>query len=214
MRILKPHQNQGFTIVELMIATTVFSVILMIATFGLLQVGRMYYKGITMSRVHETTRTVMSEIAQNIQYSGTSISGTTAASPGVNKLCLGNRRYSYIEGRLVSETPTAGQFENALVQDIVANCASSSGQVINVINPTLTAGSKELLQPGMRLSRLSVTDLGNGLYSIVVRVVYGTDELLENPNATNAQCRNLAIGSRFCAAAQLETTVLKRVNVE
>src|SRR3990172_9120101 len=70
----------GFTIVELMIATTIFSVILLIVTFGMLQIGRTYYKGITLTKTQNAARSIIDTISQDIQFSGEgvtdSVSGT------------------------------------------------------------------------------------------------------------------------------------------
>jgi hypothetical protein len=49
-----------------------------------------------------------------------------------------------------------------------------------------------------------------GLYSIDVRVVYGDDDLLINPTATNATCK-VGSGSQFCAVSELSTVVQQRI---
>lgn len=209
------NSQQGFTILELMIATLVFSVILLIATFSLLQVGRMFYKGVTLSRTQGVARSVMAEIAQNIQFSGGQISAPAYSTPGVkDKICIGNRRYSFVKGRQMSETPTAGQVRHALVVDEpTTNCFSAAAQDVDLPNPVLSNTSIELLQPGMRLSNLHVADKGNGLWEITLRIVSGENDLLENQDSEDANCRNLRLGSQFCAAVELKTTVLKRINL-
>lgn len=209
-------KQNGFTILELMIATAIFSVILLIATYGLLQVGRMFYKGITVSRTQETARALMEEISQNIQFSGEQIVLPANNPPGnLDKFCIGSRRYSFIRGHMMSNNPTAGQYKNAIVVDQgVANCTTASPQDISVVSPTLTSSSKELLQPGMRLSEMTITDRTNGLYEIRIKVITGDDGLLDNPNASNANCKLVRLGSQFCAVSELTTTVLKRVNVD
>ncbi len=61
MKQLKPH---GFTIIELLIATTIFSVVLLLAASGLLYIGRLYYKGLTSSATQEAARNIMQELTQ------------------------------------------------------------------------------------------------------------------------------------------------------
>lgn len=56
----------GFTIVELMIATVVFSVILILITTGIIQIGKAYYKGIIGSRTQETARKITDEVGRSI----------------------------------------------------------------------------------------------------------------------------------------------------
>lgn len=212
---ISKRQN-GFTILELMIATAVFSVILLIATFGLLQVGRMFYKGITVSRTQEAARALMEEISQNIQFSGEQIVLPANNPPGnLDKFCIGSRRYSFIKGYMMSNNPTAGQFKDAIVVDQgVANCTTAPPQDISVVAPVLTNSSKELLQPGMRLSEMTITDRSGGLYEIHIKIINGEDDLLNNPNANNASCKLVRAGSQFCAVSELTTTVLKRVNID
>ena len=70
-RIKQPNihlSEKGFTLLELMIATTIFSTILLLLTFGLLNIGKGYYKGKNTVRTQEVARRVMDEITQAIRY--------------------------------------------------------------------------------------------------------------------------------------------------
>lgn len=66
---LPTRNSEGFTLVELMIATSIFSVILLLLTFGLLGIGQNYYKGRNSVRTQDTARRIMDEISQAIQFS-------------------------------------------------------------------------------------------------------------------------------------------------
>src|SRR5690606_22524615 len=83
--------QKGFTIVELMIATSVFSVVLLLCTYGLLAIGRSYYKGVTISRTQETARLIVDDVAEAIQFNG----GAVVLNPAGRMYCIGSRRYSY-----------------------------------------------------------------------------------------------------------------------
>lgn len=205
------HRDQrAFTIIELMIATVVFSVILLMATYGLLQVGRMFYKGVTISRTQEAARTLMEEITQSIQFSGEQIvEPQNTGSLTLDRFCIGSRRYSFMRGRQITSAINSAR---AIVVD---EGLSSCGAAQDISNLTsLTPTSRELLQPGMRLSELTITPLNNGLYEVYVRVVNGDDDLLNNPALADANCLNIRQGSQFCAVSEFRTTVLKRINVE
>jgi len=41
--------------------------------------------------------------------------------------------------------------------------------------------------------------------------VYGYNDLLNNPTATNASCRGVRAGTQFCSISELSTVVVKRV---
>lgn len=201
------NRQAGFTIIELLIATAVFATVLLLCTMGLLQVGRMYYKGITMTRTQETARTIMDEIAQGIQFSGGSVLQDTTTS----KICIGNKRFSYLLDTVLTNSPTAGDesYHVLVVDSQESNCVTADAQDIN--QTTLTSSSKELLAPKMRLNKLLIDPKGSGLYEITVRVIYGETDLLESDHST---CKSGSRGSQFCAFAELKTTVKKRLNVE
>ncbi len=66
---INTHQNKkGFTIVELMIATVVFTLVLLMASAAIIEVGKKYYKGITYARTQEVARSVVEEISQSLQF--------------------------------------------------------------------------------------------------------------------------------------------------
>lgn len=60
--------SKGFTLTELMIATTIFSTILLLLTLGLLNIGKNYYKSRNTVRTQEVARRVLDEISSSIQF--------------------------------------------------------------------------------------------------------------------------------------------------
>jgi prepilin-type N-terminal cleavage/methylation domain-containing protein len=96
------HQKgaDGFTIVELLIASAVFSIVLMIALLGFLQVGRLFYKGIANAQTQNVLRDVVTDISNSLQNtsSDAAVQGPyTWPSPngGYSYFCIGNTRYTY-----------------------------------------------------------------------------------------------------------------------
>lgn len=215
------NSTKGFTIVELMIATAVFSVLLLVITFGIVQVSRVYYKGITESNTQDVARRVSDIVTQSIQFSGGDISVTDpGAVPGSSyQFCLGNEQFSYTLGYQVSDSPDSALFQthHALVQRTLAGCTAGSTPQ-NVRNESVVG--KELLEPRMRLAKLGVSQVGAGLYKVDVRVVFGDDDLLFSPSdpsspqgatRSDAVCRSATAGTQFCAVSELSTIVRKRV---
>ena len=216
-----PGPTAGFTILELLIATMVFAVVLLLITVGILQIARVYYKGITEANTQSTARTIMDEIAQAIQFSGGTV-GATATSPvsGTDyAFCINNTQVSYKLGSQVKNNPSASdQSWHAIVSRIVSGCTGLGAQTLG--NQSLLSGSRELMGENMRLANLDVDSLGNNRYRIVVRVVYGDSDLLYSPSAptdsagatrADAACRAIRAGTQFCAVSELSTTVVKRV---
>lgn len=204
-----PPDNQGFTIIELLIATLVFSTILLLVTYGVIRISRLYYRGVITSRTQQTARSVIDEISQTIQFSGVTPSETPAPNTGIDQaFCLNGKRYSYRLGRQLRDSLG----NHVLVVDTPPCSASPAPSSQDLGGASLTADSKELLGPFMRLSKLSVTNAGADLWKVTVKVTYGDDDLLTDSTDPDTVC-NLAVkGSEFCATSELTTTVQRRLN--
>lgn len=198
--------NKGFTIVELMISTMVFGTVLVLVTTAILQITRVYYKGVTQANTQSVARNIIDMISQGIQFNG----GDVTETPGsFNAFCVGNQQYSYVLGKeLVDAAPASAQTWHALVVNDKPGCTSSTAG--SSMTTQATAG-RELLQPGMRLSKMSVQNLGPNLYKITVKVVSGADDILQNPTSDAAACAKMSAGTQFCAVSELTTVVTKRV---
>jgi prepilin-type N-terminal cleavage/methylation domain-containing protein len=201
--------SEGFTIIELMIATMVFGVILLVVATAVMEFSHIYYKGVTEDTVQTTARNVVDTIGQNIQLDGGNVIPGTAY--GISSdYCIGDQRYSYLLGHELADVPTGTQYPHALVVDSIAGCGSST-QAQDLTSTSITAGSRELLAPNMRLSAFAINSLGNGLYQVHVKIVYGDDDLLVDPTGTDATCQNVYSGTQFCAIADVSTTVIRRI---
>jgi prepilin-type N-terminal cleavage/methylation domain-containing protein len=208
---LKQGNQRGFTIMEVMIATIVFGVVLIAITTAIMNFTRVYYKGVTESSVQDTARTISDLIAQGIQFNGGDIATTGSPSAGASaKFCIGGKRYSYQLGYKVTDAShsTGNLRYHGIVVDDFSSC-STSASVQNMDSATVTG--RELLSPNMRLATMSVTNVSGDLYKIRVKVVYGDDDLLNNPTASNATCKDIRFGTQFCAVSDITTTVVKRV---
>lgn len=218
---METRRQQGFTILELMIATMVFSVVILLVTAGILQISRVYYKGLTESTTQSTARNIIDTLAQAIQFSGAEITETSGSDPGVDySFCIGNKQYSYRLGSQVMDNPEASdQAWHALVERTVSgSCSGIEPQALNTEN----VDGRDLVGQRMRLAKLAVEDLGADRYRITVRIVYGDADLLRSPSNPNssievaamqpdATCQSVRAGTQFCASSELSTVVVKRV---
>jgi prepilin-type N-terminal cleavage/methylation domain-containing protein len=204
----KRSQQKGFTVVELMISTAIFSVLLVVILTAISQIGRMYYKGVTSSRTQEVSRTIVERITQEIQYSGSETwnSPTSASNATQNVLCVGNSRFFWVTNRPKSNTDY-GLWTDDGNTGAVGSC--SPGTAI----PTAATNSRELLSDGMRIVNFSVTSSGTDLWTVRLRVVYWTgpdSELDTSGGVANATCRG-GEGATFCSVSDLSSTVYKRL---
>ncbi len=207
----------GFTIVELMIATLVFSVILLIITSGVIHFTTAYYKGINSSTTQNVARNIVDTVAQAIQFSGDMPTKSPIISP-TKWVCIGNQQFTY---QLGGQLPTA-PYALSQISNTVCNSPSPPP-------PT------ELLQAHMRLAQFSVDllpgDITGTVWTVTAKLAYGDNDLLCAPKSYIGSCAagaaklsdaQLAVadvtcksttGSQFCDVAGLSTTVKRRLNI-
>lgn len=225
--------KKGFTIIELMVATMVFSIILVIALTAIVQVSRAYYKGVTRSRTQETARNLMNEISQSIQLSGSDISISNPSNPGPNiainsratgvgVFCAGNKQYTYAIDRKVAETTDESQknVNNAVISQDVP-CVSSLTPA-NLDN-ALTGSQRGVLGENMRLTKFNVERVNPSspaivigtaeLWRVTISLAYGDQDLLDyvdDSGANRVVCK-AQIGAEFCSIVELSTIVARRI---
>ena len=196
--------NRGFTLIELMIAAGIFAVILLGAAGALTQISRLYYKGIISSRTQNVSRTVIDEISRSIQFTPDDPVFVTDPMGDPNKaaLCINKDRYNINLNVQLNDT------DYVLLKDKTP----STGCDLSAPDP---ANGEELLENRMRLTEFVVTGpVGNNLWDIGIKVVYGDDELLNNVGEPNVSCRGSATGSQWCSVSGLKTKVYKRVQAQ
>ncbi len=213
LRIDKGNQR-GFTIIELMVSTLVFSVILTVVTMGVISFSNRYYKGVHTSATQSVARNIMDTIAQGIQF-GPAIVTPSGAN---NFLCAGGNVFLF-DNNGVMFTGIAGQ-RGVYV-------TPKTGDVC--VNQALTGG-RQLLGNRMRVTSLSVSPLAGvaNMYQVNVVVAYGEDNVLCAPSLPQ-QCQITAnytapsfinrpdvackpgSGNQYCAVSRLQASVQKRV---
>ncbi len=205
--------QSGFTIVELMIATLIFSVILVVITVGVVTFTNDYYKGINSSTTQNAARSIIDTVAQAVQFNDTAVN-PVPLPPGGTTYCIGGEQFDFLIGKELGVDTTKSIWESP--------AASTGGGCTSIPNPN--ANSKELLAPKMRLVTFSINSLTTNLYTIDVRVAYGDNDLLCAPISHPGSCTSTTsalldnqlttsdvtckprVGSQFCAVSDLTTT--------
>lgn len=216
---IKNRQQAGFTIVELMIATAVFAVVLLLCATAILQVGRMYYKGITINRVQDNARVVADDVAQAIRFGSKITAGNfrrVAGTPGATQaLCLGEIRYTYITSQSLGTG--AGQSRHVLWKDRVSFSDPCTTLLnLNSASPSVGQGGQELVGTTMRVPVFTAELAGlppNEIYDIAVTVSYGLDDVFVTDPAFPpfSVCIGSDVGGQFCAASIVTTNAVKRL---
>ena len=223
---MQQDPQSGFTLIALLIASSVFSVILLLCTFGLVRIGQVYYKGTNMSHTQATLRAIVDDVTQAIEYGGQT-TNSTPITPSLGttlSACFGNHRYSYVLSRQLSNTSnSSGHTGHALlVDDYEGACPlTASSDMSSSPGSTLTSGTKEMLTPGMTLFVFDVQQDASGLYNVHIKIGIGDSDLFtDNTNAANltfqnihpdsARCRG-GSGQQYCAVAEVRTKVKVKV---
>jgi prepilin-type N-terminal cleavage/methylation domain-containing protein len=224
---MKSNSEAGFTVLELMIATAVFSVVLLLLMISIIEVGRMYFKGITSSTTQGTARAAIDDITQTIQYgkvSFVSTGGPTASGSAIlHSYCFNNMRFTYTINTQLETTPSgAGQFTHALWRDLYndGGCPPLDlGDPAAVANSKTNRKGHELLGDHMRLTNFTIVPdsvSGSNLIHVSLWVAYGDDDLLVPALAPDtAGSRHCVVshdGGQFCSFSELETDVVKRLH--
>jgi prepilin-type N-terminal cleavage/methylation domain-containing protein len=214
--------QSGFTVVELMIATVVSSLILVVITVGIVRFTSDYYKGVNVSSTQATTQNAIDAVAQAIQFNANS---TVATDGSQGIFCAGNQVFLYTMGKALNAAPSATNWGLYQLNNPSSNC----------IIPADTSGGTELLGPNMRLGIMNLSEIGStNVWQLDIRVAYGDADLLCrtgisgtskgscNTGATDYASSDIIqgsdltckirIGSQFCSVVHLSTAIGQRVN--
>lgn len=192
--------TKGFTVIELLISTVVFSLVLLILTGAIIQFNRLYYKGVVDTKTQEATRSITDDITRNIQFSADATNVAQATIPpdppsNDGYICAGGYVYKYFTRQLVESGPALRKYKSD-------TCAAPT-TTTEPGNPNGT----ELLGANMFLQNITLA--GTGPYTLTVQVGYGA---LAEHNAGNGSCLfAVRVGGQFCAYHDLTVSVVRRL---
>ncbi len=198
--------QRGFTIPELLIATAVFSVVLVAAMTVFFTIGHLFFKGVTITQTQQAAKKVLDSISSDIGDSTNVGAPTASAKPGVNWLCIDSARYTYTKKQVDLDqhdyTDKFGLYrETTRPGTACSDPFGAGGTAINANND-----AEELLSNKMRLSNLAVS-CNQTLCDLDVVVSYGDDDLFNNAALAVPACKPGLTSSQFCAVTNLSTSV-------
>ncbi|MFO0887282.1 MAG: type II secretion system protein [Candidatus Nomurabacteria bacterium] len=216
---MRINKQNGFTIVELLIASAVFSFVILGASVAIIQISRLYYKGIIVSNTQTSAKAILDSITQAIQYESATIVGKDDASTvslgdapttnhDVSVVCIGNNRFTFVKG--VKQGSDTDNIKHAMWRDKIDNSGACSTGVPDLKSDP--SAGHDMLSDNMRVSKLEVNALkdsvGNetGLYEVKLTVIYGDDDLIDGD-----KCKGQVAGSQWCSAVNYSTIVFKRI---
>jgi prepilin-type N-terminal cleavage/methylation domain-containing protein len=227
----------GYTIVELMVATAIFSVILLLCATAMINIGNTYHKGIISSQTQDATRTITDELSSQVKFGGkTPVSGLAQTYGGltVRSFCIGEKRYSYALDTQVTDGLSSGTYVSAKKQALHAmwrdtaldpvSCppanltqtdpSSNTGTVTLPgpvqVNGNGVAGSGiEMIPLQTRLAAFSLTNVQASLWKLQIKLAFGDEDLLVRSGGHITGCVASNKGGNFCAISDLSTEVYR-----
>lgn len=234
---IRPAGEKGFTIIELMIATSVLSVMLVMTTIMMINIGNLYYKGINQARIQDNVRAITDELSKHLELGDSFFQVSNGAQTAY---CVGPVRYTFLLNKEIGTNTATPDFQSrhVLWRDANPTPGSCSGASLpNLSAATPSAGGTELVAPHTRLTNLTIS--GSSPYTITVGEAYGDNDLLCDNNTPNDCSRASSVftsvvprlaagtlsgpptrfdircrgntGQQFCATANLTTTVVRRL---
>lgn len=222
-------ETKGFTLIELMLAMTFISVLLVAIAMTTIQISNIYNKGITLREVNQAGRSISTELQRSIASSvpfdvtpKTPSSPPTSTSkfvsyPGGGRLCLGAYTYAWNYGSALAGGVGAPSIYNyytdgttvrfAKVQDAGGSlCANVSAKIDrSVSTDLLTTGDRNLVMQSFSISQTS-NDPGTSQAVYAISMVIGTNDR-QQLTTDSASCKSPAAGigdQDYCSVNQFD----------
>ena len=232
--------KSGFTIVELMIAISIFSGLLIIMVYSFLFSLDAFMKAYVSSKTQETLRNVDQSISTSINLGTNGVvylkpvqynisnGNYTITSQG---FCIGQYRYSYI---LSQESDSNGNYNyvnlsipilnHNLVQDVMTGGCNSNMSAQDLSSPLntsaqqLSSSSKELAGNNIGILSFSLSPtyaFGNTpVYNFLATFGYGNNLNVSydlSGNLSSSSCPGTFHGGNFCALSSFNDYINQRV---
>ncbi|MBI4034603.1 type II secretion system protein [Candidatus Saccharibacteria bacterium] len=214
--------SRGFTTVELIIASLVFSIVALVALSGFIEIGRLFYKGATQSANQATARLISNALRGDIASTAV-ISGPKSVQAGggvIKYYCVGNSRYTFILGQAVDLSNHDQNTKFGLLNDKLPGSSACANPFDPPSAVAIQDDAAELLGDKMRLNALcispnSAVSYGN-LYDVRVNLASGDDQYLSlSDDASPSSCESVQQAtcaaklsvSQYCANSELEFSV-------
>ena len=203
------HNQRGFTIVELMISISVFSVVIILASAAIITVGRQYQFGVSKTRILDASRELNQKISQDIAYSGAPVSDTEdLGTTGYKRVCIGGNRYLWKQAPNGS-TDNSAYVDSFTIQKIgdAITCDSTADLITNTQKP---------LPSGTVVTQFSISSTNPSDYKS--QFVFGDPDLLNGGSGYNKggvvgdnTCVAQVVGGSYCAVVDMNSTITRKV---
>lgn len=193
--------KKGFTIVELLIAISVFSMAIMLVTAVVLGIARQYQKASYTVQLNDASRNIHEMLAKDSNYGDSSpVRGT-----GGNKTWVCSNGVMYAWPNTVDGAIGNGLFRYEPTPTETCDATSASASTAAI---AITDGVNLLPKNGF-VANFSIDDsIGGGVSQILTNFRVGTaDMFTESDNPAGSNCLPTLKGGDFCAVVQYNSVV-------
>ena len=222
-RVDNIRRESGFTLIELMLAMTFISLLLVAIAMTTIQISNIYNKGLTLTAVNQAGRDVSATMRRDIGAAmpldttadGELVNYTVTSNGG--RLCLGSYSYLWnygstltdgVTGEMITYQGTDEPVVLARVQDKDAQlCADLESQPDKALATELTANdSLDLALHSLDFKEIAVDALtGQALYAVSFQV--GTNEEGTLDSSTCRPPDDAGANPEFCAVNEFNIVV-------
>jgi len=200
--------SEGFTIVELLIAMTGFSFILLLVTIVMINIGNIYSKGINQTRLDDAVRYISSDLSRQFKYNKVSnfSSSPEDATEDIKAYCIGSTKYTYITGYKIGD-----KYKSRVLQHVMLKTSIQEGESECSPEDLYSNASRgeELIPKNSSISFFEVINTGYQ-YTIKVALAYGDKTAMQNYGYVDVKCDSA--NQYYCAVSSLTTVVSARLN--
>ena len=197
-------QQKGFTIVELMIAISVFAVAITLITMGVLVISRQYQQGSTRTKLEAANREIHQTITQAVQFAGAT--PKTSNETYWKAFCAGTQRFVFANTLSTYDGTEYNNLKPGLYLDSVVNdtCPAPS---VNGVDGIALLDRNNLLPSGAKVVKF---EYSSNLFS--TKFVTSDADLLNLGAVDAINCKANVAGKEFCAVVQLQSSATRRIN--
>jgi len=219
---MKRADGHGFTIVELMIATAVFAVVLMVAQTSFMHIGHLFYKGVSITQTQDVMDHIFQDINGNFQAAASVSGSQDSGVGGYDYYCVGGTRYTYridheVDSSAAADHSATGNF--GILKDKLPGSTACATPCPDTGSVTCASGTVkfnnpiEMLSNKMRVEQfnLAQSTTTSNLYNVALVLAYGDDNTLtyNTPADKSTVACQGDTQNNFCAVSRLNTTVYR-----
>lgn len=222
--------NNGFTIIELVLAMTFVSLLLLAIAATVIQIGTIYNKGMTMKAVDASGQEVSADIQRTIGQSQPfdiepNFRSQRYPETGINdsdggRLCTGTYTYVWNYGRSLQRPINAyvsgdAQIRFVRVRDAGGQYCADPGKRIEMADATelLAGGDRDLAVQSFAIAKVAGNQvLGQAIYTVALEIGTNDQDALERRSTlttVDTSCKppsSKESQQEFCAVNKFEFT--------